>query len=108
MPTNTFDFHIGTTGIGLGQTFDIKRVSSGVEEFLESAGVQIGVEFDAAVTVTRASGAFNWAFTVGVDGVNESLDISEPASGLEGQIEGLAVGNGKTWTCKATVTEAAS
>ena len=108
MPTKTFDFHIVTTGVGLGHIFDIPRVSSGVEEFLETIAAESGERIEASVTVTRVASGFNFALTVAVGGVGESFDLTEPASGLSAQIEGLAIGNGKTWSCNATITEAAA
>ena len=84
--------------------------SNALEDFLSSIAVRQGELFDVTVTVTKSvGGGFNWAVTAtGPEGLHESLDITQAASGIASELEGLAVGTGKTFVASARAIEMAS
>jgi len=97
---------IKTTGLGLGKTWTVPLpVENSFVTALESGAVSAGVELDASATVTKdGHGGFHWALTLHAPGgLSEAFDITQPASGVVGMLEGIEVGQGKTWTAAVTV-----
>ena len=73
---------------------------------IEAGLASVNAELDGSVTVTKnGKGGFNIAVTIKVNALPvESFDLTEPAmAGIPGFLEGVFIGQGKTFEAKVTL-----
>jgi len=81
-------------------------VENGIATDVENGILAAGVELDAKVHVAKnGKGGFDVTLALsGPDGLSYSYDVTEPAAGgVEGFLEGIAIGQGKELDAKVTL-----
>ena len=102
----TYTLKIQTTGVGFNKSFAYPLPQeSDLVTAIEDGMVAANVKMDATVTVTKdGKGGFHWSASIQAPGgVNEAFNVTQPANGVPGMLEGIYVGQGKTYTAEATL-----